>query len=323
MKNRIIILGAVIVLILAGASAAWFYVAGQIRQEIEQLAFADGETSPQLTCASLGISGFPFAFDIDCTEAVVVSGDMMVEVPGLRVSAMVYAPTHLLASAKGPAALSDAFTGQRTALAWSNLEASLRLTDWRIARLSLVGDDLAWNDLLFGDALLASAPHAELHLLDIPEAHDAERDTAALALYMRGDEINLPAIGLSGAALEAEAEVTALPDDLRTLGATPILPAWQQAGGELNLVSIRMSDQGADLAASGKLALDPQGFPTGAITIDSAGVAERIGPMIEEPWRTLVLGVPNETGRHANQLNFNGGTLSSGLVPITAVPPLF
>lgn len=38
MKNRIIILGAVVLLVVAGASAAWFYVAGQIRQQIELLA---------------------------------------------------------------------------------------------------------------------------------------------------------------------------------------------------------------------------------------------------------------------------------------------
>ena len=84
-----------------------------------------------------------------------------------------------------------------------------------------------------------------------------------------------------------------------------------------------MSDANADLKASGKLALDAQGFPNGTISIDSMGVAERIGPLIEEPWRTLVLGVPGENGRHTNQLNFRGGTLSSGLVPITALPPLF
>ena len=35
------------------------------------------------------------------------------------------------------------------------------------------------------------------------------------------------------------------------------------------------------------------------------------------------LGVPGEDGRHTNQLNFAGGALSSGLVPIAALAPLF
>lgn len=323
MKKRIIILGAIVLLVVLGASAAWYYAAGLVRQEVERLAFADGETSPQLTCASLGISGYPFAFDIDCTDAVVVSGDLMVEVPGLRLSAMVYQPTHILASAKGPAQLSDAFTGQRSAVSWSSLDGSLRLTDQRIARLSIVGNDLSWNDLLLGDTVLAKSSHAEFHLLDMPEAHDADRKLASLALYLKADALDLPAATLANAALEVEAELSAIPDDLSAFGAAPILSAWQRAGGHLKIVGIRASDASADLDASGDLALDAQGFPTGTVAIDSKGVAERIGPLIEEPWRTLVLGVPGSDGRHTNQLNFRGGTLSSGLVPITALPPLF
>jgi hypothetical protein len=323
MKKRIIILGAVVLLVDLGASAAWYYAAGLVRQEIEKLAFADGETSPQLSCANLGIGGYPFAFDIDCTDAVVVSGDLMVETPGLRLSAMVYQPTHILASVRGPAQISDAFTGQRSAVSWSSLDGSLRLTDNRIARLSLVGNDLSWNDLLLGDTTLAKSSHVELHLLDMPEAHDVERKLASLALYLKADAINVPAATLTDTALEIEAELSGLPDDLTTLGASPILPTWQQAGGHLKIVGIRMNDATSDLNASGALALDAQGFPTGSISIDSKGVVERIGPLIEEPWRTLVLGVPGADGRHTNQLNFKGGTLSSGLVPITALPPLF
>lgn len=323
MKKRIIILGALVLLVVLGASAAWYFAAGLVRKEVENLAFADGETSPQLTCASLGIGGFPFAFDIDCTNAVVVSGDLMVELPGLRLSTMVFNLSHVLASAKGPAQLSDAFTGQRSALSWSSLDGSLRLTDRRIARLSLVGNDLSWNDLLLGDTVLARSTHAEMHLLDIPEAHDAERHLASLALYLKADALDLPALTLAGTALEVEAEVSGLPDDFTALGASAILPTWQQAGGQLKIVGVRMSDASADLQASGDLALDAQGFPTGTVAIDSKGVAERIGPLIEEPWRTLVLGVPGTDGRHTNQLNFRSGTLSSGLVPITALPPLF
>jgi len=323
MKNRIIILGAVIIAVVAAAGGAWYYFAGQIRQQIELLGFADGETSPQLTCASLGVGGFPFAFDVDCTDAVIVSGDVMIEVPGIRASAMVYELTHFLASAKGPAEISDAFTGQRSSLAWTGLEGSLRLTDGRIARLSLVGDELSWSDLLLGDTLLAHAPHAELHLLDIPEAFDAANNLSALALYIKADALDLPVLTLADTAVEVQAEMTGLPADLSTIGLTPVLPTWQQAGGELNLVDLRMSDVSADLNASGKLALDAQGLVNGSIAIDSMGVAERIGPMIEEPWRTLVLGVPGADGRHTNQLNFRAGALASGLIPITTLPPLF
>src|SRR5690606_17992040 len=111
--------------------------------------------------------------------------------------------------------------------------------------------------------------------------HDAERKLASLARYLKADALDLPAATLTRTAVEVEAELSGLPDDLTTLGAAPLLPAWQQAGGQLKIVGIRMNDPSADLNASGDLALDAQGFPTGAITIDSKGVAERIGPLIE------------------------------------------
>ncbi|MHA6300261.1 DUF2125 domain-containing protein [Devosia sp. CAU 1758] len=323
MKKRIIILGSVVLLVILAWTGGWFFIAGQIRQQIELLALADGETTPQLHCGTLNLGGFPFRFDIDCTNASLVSGDLLVEIPGIRASAMVYRPTHLVASALGPAQLSDAFTGLRQEVTWSTLEASLRLEDWRIGRLSLLGSDLAWSDRLFGDTLIAQSPQVEMHLLDMPEQHPPDSDRSALAGYLRAQDVEVPSIAPAPTNAEIEIEVTALPDDVRNWGAMPLLPDWQQAGGQLRIVGIRANDGSADLNATGELSLDAQGYPTGSITVDSFGVAERIGPYLEEPWRTLVLGVPGADGRHANQLNFGGGSLSSGLVPIASLAPLF
>lgn len=323
MKKRIIILGTLVLLVVLGWTGGWYFLAGQVRQQVEALAFADGETSPQLTCTRLDIGGFPFRFDIDCVAATVLSGDLLVEVPNVRVSAMVYRPNHILASALGPAQISDAFTGQRQDVAWDGMEGSLRLENWRIARLSLVADAVTWSDRLFGDTVIAKAPQLEVHLLDMPEQHDATTGRAALAGYMRASDVDVTGVTQAPTTAEVELEITALPDDVRNWGARPILADWQAAGGILRVVGIRANDGTADLNASGELTLDDKGYPTGALTIDSLGVAERIGPFIEEPWRTLVLGVPGEGGRHTNQLNFAAGGLSSGLVPISAIPPLF
>ncbi|WP_338721169.1 DUF2125 domain-containing protein [Devosia sp. XK-2] len=323
MKKRIIILGGIVLTLVLAWTGAWFFFAGQLRQQIEVLALADGETAPQLVCTDLAIGGFPFRFDAECSNAALVSGDLLVQIPYMRVSAMVYRPNHLLGSLTGPLAISDAFTGARQEVDWTDSEASLRLENWRIARFSILANAVTWTDQLFGDTLIASAGHIEAHLLDMPEQHDPQTGRAALAGYLRADDISAPGIDLSQTNAEVELEVTALPDDIRNWGLGPMLPDWQQAGGKLRIVGIRANDGGADLDASGELALDAQGYPTGTLSINSLGVAERIGPYIEEPWRTLVLGVPGEDGRHKNQLNFAGGGLSSGLVPIAALAPLF
>lgn len=323
MKKRIIILASVVVAVIALWSVAWVVLAGMVRQNVDAMALADGVLTPNVTCETLSVGGYPFRFDVDCVKARIISGDVVVDVPGIRASVRVYAPTHMLASALGPLQLSDNFTGTRNGLAWSGLEASIRLDNWRIARASISARDVVWSDTLFGDALIAQSPLVELHLFDIPEQHDAERKTAALSIYGRAQNVAYPGMTLTDTNAEIQLEMSGLPDDVRTWGDPMLLPAIQQAGGKLNVVSIHATDAASTLDASGVLGLDPQALLDGQIAITSTGVAERIGPMIEEPWRTLVLGTPGADGAYTNQLTFKSGAIFSGLVPIASVGPLY
>lgn len=323
MKKRIIILSSVVLVVIGLWSAAWVTLAGLVKQTIAAQATADGVTEPQLICAQLTVEGFPFRFDAECAGATIVTGDIMLELPAIRASVLVYAPTHVIASAHAPLQLTDSFTGTRNTLAWTDLSSSIRLNDWRIARASVVGSDLVWTDALFGDALIASAPSAELHLMDIPEQHDSGQHTAALAGYLRAKEIAWPGFTLTDAATELQLELTGLPDDVRNWADPQLLPRIQQAGGNLKIVSIYASDDNAVLSAQGNLGLDPAGLLDGQIAITSTGVAERLGALLAEPWRTLMLGAPRDDGSYSNQLGFKGGAVFSGVVPVASVPPLF
>ena len=323
MKKRIIILGTIVLLVVLAWSGGWFFLAGLVRQNIEAQALADGVESPRVTCGSLRVSGFPFRFDVDCTDAIILSGDIEATVPGIRASIMVYRPTHVLASAKGPATATDAFTGMRNEIAWSGLEASLRVWDWRIERLSIVGRDLAWSDTLVGNSVIAQATQLEAHLLDVPEQHDSARHVATLAGYMSTKALAYPGLTLADTNADVELELSGLPDDIRAWDNPQLPSVWQQAGGQLKIVSIRGSDGASTLNAEGALGLDPSGHVDGTLAIASTGVAERIGPLLEEPVRTLVLGSPAADGSYNNQLTFKAGALFSGLIPIAQIPPLF
>lgn len=323
MKKRIIILGSVVVAVIVLWSAAWLVLAGIVKQNVTALAQADGVTTPNVSCGALSVGGFPFRFDVDCNTARIVSGDIVVDVPDIRASVRVYAPTHMLASARGPLQLTDSFTGTRNAVAWSELIASVQLDNWRIGRASISGKDLVWSDMLFGDAMIAQSSLVEVHLLDIPEQHDPERRLAALALYAPVQNLVWPGLTLDGANAEIQLELSGVPDDVRNWGDPMVLAGMQQAGGALNIVSIHGTDGDSVLDATGRLGLDAQGMVEGQVAITSTGVAERVGALLQEPWRTLVLGKPRADGSHFNQLNFRAGGVFSGLVPIASLPPLF
>jgi len=321
--KRFVYLGLGVLLVVLLWSGAWFYLAGQVREEVEKLASADGVASPRLTCDGLDVSGFPFRFDIACSKAQILSGDISAAVPEIRTSALVYNPTHIVASARGPATIANAFTGAQNSLAWSALEGSLRLTDWRIGRLSIVGSNIVWSDTLVGETLIAQSPHAELHLIDMPERFDPQARIAALAGYATAKDLNGPNFGVEAGNLAVEAEVTGIPADLALLGEADALQRWQQAGGEFNLVSLSGTDGENFVSASGQLALNEAGQLNGRMKINSRGIVERVQGMIPQQYQRLLLGEPAQDGSYSNTITFAGGVVMAGLIPAGLIPPLF
>ncbi|MCS6762605.1 MAG: DUF2125 domain-containing protein, partial [Candidatus Devosia symbiotica] len=314
MKKRIIILGGLMLAVAVVWSLAWLVLAELVKQQIAAQTQADGFTAPQITCGTLNVGGFPFRLDADCAEFRVAMGNAVLELPGLCASIRIDNPGHLLVSALGPLQLTDTFTGSRNAVAWSALQASIRLDNWRIAHASVSGKNIAWSDTLMGQTIIAQSPLAEFHLFDIPEQHDADRHTAAMAGYALANELIYPGLTLTDTNAELQLELSGLPDDVRNWGAPDMLPALHTANGQLKIVSMHSTDAASTLDASGALMLDPHGQLDGQITISSTGVAERIGPLLAEPWRILVLGTPAPDGTYANQLNFRAGGVFSGLV---------
>ncbi len=321
--KRIIWLFIAVIVVVALWSGGWLFLSGEVRKNIVALADADGVTTPRLTCETLNISGFPFRFDADCSHAQLADGDIVVGAAGLRASVLVYRPTHILASALGPVSIEDTFTGSQSTLNFATLEASARTDGWRLARISLSGTDVSWSDTLMGETLIAKSSLIDLQLGDIAEQHDAEKGLAALAGYFQARDLVAPGFTIADGDAQIEVEVNGLPDDVRLLAEPDALLNWRAAGGQLKLVSAHATDAESDLKAQGTLALDPQGQLDGQIDIASTKVAERIEPYLMEPYRTLVLGNPAPDDTHTNVLNFRGGNIYAGLLPIASVPPLF
>jgi hypothetical protein len=321
--RRITILAAVIAVVVVLWSGAWLYGASVIRQQAEALSQGDGAGVPRLTCEELDVGGWPFWFDATCTNATVASGDLSAEIPEVKATVLVYDPFHLVAVATGPLTLADAFTGSREKLSWGSLEASARLTGWRIARISVIADDLALDGAVGGgDVPLARATHAEAHLLDIPGRHDATRGLAALAAYARLDGLAAPGLAIAGANATFEADISNLPDDVRTYGDADLLRRWQAAGGKLKLVRLKGTEGDQSFEATGDLTLDTEMRPAGQLAIHSRGLVERFGTLVPEQWRGAVLGNPAADGSYSQALTLSNGVIFAGLIPLGTLPSL-
>jgi hypothetical protein len=321
--KKIIALGVVIFVLAAGYTVAWFWAAAQASAYVKTLETADGTSMPRVVCQSLGIGGFPFGFDATCTNATIESGDVTVTVSGIKASAEVYRPTHVLVFAQSPATIDDAFTGSRSRLDFASAQASVRLDGWRLGRASLVVTEPVWNDAVLDDRLIAKASKIEAHVRDVPAKHDAGKGLATLEQYVLVEGLDAPGFEIGGGKSTFEAEISNLPDDIRTYGDADLLKRWQSAGGKYAIVGFKGDDATSSFDATGTLGLDTGGRLEGQLKLHSRGVVERLGPVIPEQYRGWIVGTPADDGSYSQVLNIAAGVVFSGLVPTGIIPPVW
>jgi hypothetical protein len=321
--KRFGILIAIIVIVIVAWTGAWFWAAGAASAYVKSLETADGVTTPRVSCGSFSITGYPFGLDATCTNATLVSSDTTVTAAGVKATVLVYNPFHVLAFMQSPVTYDDAFTGSRGRLDFADMEASARLTGWRIGRVSVVVNQPVLNDTVLEDRLIAKANRAEFHLVDDAEKHDAERGLAALEEYVKIDGLNAPMQKIANGAMTLEAEITGLADDVRTFGDGDLIRRWQAAGGEMRIVSLKGEDGADNFSTTGTLGLDEMGRVKGQLAIVSKGVVERLGPLIPEDFKWLVLGAQDADGSYSQTLNIAAGVVFSGLVPMGMIPPVW
>lgn len=324
--RKIIVLLVLVILVAGAWSAGWFWAAGQVRNGVAALAEDDGETQPQVTCGTLSVTGFPFRFDVECKDATIVDSDVTTTVAGIKASVLAYNPTAVVFSALAPLTIEDAYSGAKSRIDFTGAEGSARVvTDdlvkglsgdgWRIGRISVVADGLKWTDTLVGETLALSADHAEVHLVDVPERHDATKGTAVLAAYANLENATAPGIEVEAGEASIEAELSGLPDDLRQLGGADVVCRIRDSGGELKLVAIKGSAGEDFVETSGALGLDSAGKPDGQVQLKSRGIVERLGTLVP-PELQFVFGQQAADGSYSQTLNFKAGIVLAGLLPM-------
>lgn len=337
MKKKVIILGTLVFAFFGLWTAGWFVAADQIRQQVLALAQKDPENEPRLTCGTFAVGGFPFRFDLDCTSAELDYGDETITLAGLRASVMVYNPTHLLFSAKAPYAMANAFTGSASRFDFGMAEGSARFVTgdlfkgltgagWRIGRISLVIDNLVWNDTVISDVLQAKADHIEAHLLDIPEQFDKEKGLAALATYAEVKGLEAPAFNIKAAQSSFESEISGLPDDLLVLAQDPDpLHNWQRRGGVFKLVRFAgdQPDPDENFEVSGQMSLTDAGLVNAQLSYKGKNVLDRFARFIPPIQLAAIKGAQQPDGSFANSLTMIDGKLKLLTFSLMDVPPLW
>lgn len=321
--KRIISLLAIVLVVVVGWTGVWLFAANLISRQADLLMAGTGSGSPSVACASFSVTGFPFRFDATCRDASLVDGDARFTLPEIKVTVLVYRPTHAIAFFKGPLHYSNAFFGSEQQLRWSQLQASVRLNGWRLARASVQAEDVSFLDTLIGDNLLASTPMLEFHILDMPEKHDADAGRAQLAVFARSEELTAPPLTIADGRATLEAEISQIPDDVRLWGDPQILRRWQSAAGRIFLNQLEADTKDTQINIVGEFSLTTIGKPEGDLTFKSSGLAERFGDRIPPTMRPLVFGNIGDDGSYTQKLSIREGIIFAGPAPLAQIGPLF
>ncbi|AWB21388.1 DUF2125 domain-containing protein [Methylobacterium currus] len=273
---------ALLLLLALVWSAGWFWLRGRAEGEIDAWFTREAQAGRQWTCADRSLTGFPFRFELRCTQLGFARSDVRFTTGPLVAVAQVYQPRHVILEATGPFRVQQG--GLDADVTWSQLEASLHVTGDGFQRASLVANGLK-------GAVTGADPspidftvgHLELHARPTPGrfATDGAVDLSARVLQAGLPLLDPVLGGPEPADIALDATVTRAAG-LRTRTLAQELERWREAGGAVEIASLAAEKGSRRLRAQGVLALDDEHRPTGQLDVRTAGLEQVIAPLISE-----------------------------------------
>lgn len=320
--NRFLFLLIFIFLIVAGWSGAWIFISSQITDKAEELFLASSNQGQQLDCAQLDIAGFPFRFDVTCTDLTLRQDDLNIYIPEIKATVLAYRPTHALFFAKGPVQIIDSFTGSSREITWNSLSASLRTNGWALVRASLEAKNIQLNDTIFGRNLVAALGDFEAHLINNENFQDEMINTRMYDLFVRMNEAQAPEFDVKGAQIELEAILEDIPNDIRNWSLGTISKNWFEQTTGLVINKLEGSDHKSRISIVGSLSTTVESMLTGNFDFYSTNLANRFQNLMSDFERDTVFGLKSDDGSHYQSYSFLHGIVLAGNAPILATVPL-
>lgn len=320
MGGRIKVLMGVVIFLALAYSAAWLFGAHLVRSQIEQ-AMADYDTDvTSADCADIAITGFPFRYDVTCTNLAVTEGDLAISLPELKATVMVYRPTHLLWFAQGPANFDDAFTGARQQLRWSQLRGSARTNGWALARVSIEGEDFSLIDTLLGERERATVAHLEAHAIDMPERYNELTARSEVAVLVDMVGVEMAELEVSEGSVRLEAEVPGMPDDIRRWTLPTLVANWRD--DPVRLIGLTAEDAQSEVEIVGTIGTTADAHLTGDFDLTTRNVHELLSAFLPPQMLGIFLGQQGSDGSYYRAYSLRDGVLLAGNLPVLVTQPL-
>lgn len=333
----------VLLTLALGWSVLWFLAAGRARGEIDAWIAREAQFGRVWACKDRSLEGFPFRFEILCTDPVLTTrgnGDpLRFTAAKAHVVAQVWAPNHIVAEFASPAKMEDLATGQVFGLTWKLFQMSgVGTIDGVPQRLSIAVDEPAVQ-MAPGEAArtILTAKHLETHVRRTPAASTGTPDGVDFAFSLvEGLNPDLAEEGVAGPLNVTLQGSLSAADNLQPMPLPDRIRAWAAANGTFKVDTFSLTTPKVALTANGALGVDPVGRLFGAVSIGFSGVDAFVKNLARNgviaPETASIIGAVALAGKQGDVAGRRGttfnvtlkeGAVMLGKVPVVIIPPLF
>lgn len=308
----------VLVLIAAVAwSGFWFFAASQVGVQADAWRAQEAKAGRIYDCANRSVAGFPFRFEVRCTDPSVMLVSQtaspqlafVARLAEILVVAQVYDPKHVIAEFKGPATIAERNAQPTLSVNWKLGRSSVFGLPAVPQRASLDFDDLAIDRIGGATPMpVARVNHIELHGRQV-DGSAPDNPAVETVLEIRGGTLQDVHPLLTQ---PFNADVHARLNGLKDFSPKPWPDRFreiQAAGGSVEIMQSRIEQGDVLSVAAGTLRLNAQGRIDGELQMTVAGLdrvipALGIDKMLEEgvPQATLDRVAPGVKSQDINNL---------------------
>lgn len=269
---------ALLVVLAALWSGAWFYLAARAQDAIAGWRAREASAGLVYACGMQSIGGFPFRIEVSCSDPN-AELDRMSPALSLRAANalfawQVYQPTLLIAEFSGPLAFGEAGKPASFLGHWRLAQASARVSAAGPQRVSVVAEQPGVDRVDGGSNVeVLKAEHAELH--GRPSA-GATADNPAVDLALQLVRASAPSLHPI-LAQPLDADVVGVLHALPDLAPRPLpvmLRQWQARGGRLDINKARVQQGDVVAVGEGTLSLTPRGNLDGQLQVTVVELAQ-------------------------------------------------
>ena len=273
--RRIKWLGGFVLVLIAGYTALWFFLAGRLESGVEDAIAGAAANGTTIECADRDVRGYPFRLGLFCERTVVQAPGAVVEAGAFRSAAQIYRPGLVISELDGPFELSA--EGVTASGDWQQARASTRFGTEQLQLGTFRMDDASLTFDVAGGAPIGAALGS---LTASVRPNGANLDLALDAFDFDAEPIagrDAPPLDLSLDATlgDAAGAVAYAGEPIDTLRGRDV---------ELRRLEIGLRE-GGRVVSEGAVSIDASGLASGEVTVsftDLDATLETIATLVPE-----------------------------------------